>query len=284
MISSIIEQACVFLPLAFGIYISYGVLKIADLTTDGSFVLGAALFAVGVGLGMDPFVAMLFSTLGGVMAGIAASLLQTRLQLNPLIVGILLVFILNTLTLKVMGKPNLSLFDRPSIFFSYPKLVVLIPMGALFILGGAALLSSRLGLMLHAFGNNSTLLHLCGQNGNRYRMLGLSLSNGLVGYSGALTAQVNGYADIGMGIGVILISLGIVMIGQQVHRFLFPKNASFSVSRLLCCFLATILYFSMVRALLALGLDPIYLRLMIGVSLIVFLGMTQRKSLQKVIQ
>lgn len=281
MFLSIIEQSCVFLPLALGIYISYGVLRIADLTTDGTFVLGAGLYAIAVVFGMGPLAAMSISVLGGMTAGVIVSILQTRLHLNPLIAGILLVFILNTLTLKIMGRPNIALFNHPSIFFSYSKLAVLILIGAFFLLSGAGLLASRLGLMLHAFGNNPTLLHLCGKNGNGYRMLGLSISNGLVGYGGALTAQVNGYADVGMGTGVILIALGTVIIGQQIYNCLFQKLLFAHLLRLICCFLAIVVYFATVQALLALGLDPIYLRLMIGVCLIAFLGMTQKKLTQK---
>lgn len=281
MFLSIIEQSCVFFPLALGIYISYGVLRIADLTTDGTFVLGAALFGIAVGFGLSPIVAILFSVLGGMAAGMAASLLQTRLQLNPLIAGILLVFILNTLTLKIMGKPNLSLFDRPSIFFSFPKLAVLIPVTVCFLMSGAGLLTSRFGLMLHAFGNNPILLQLCGKHGNGYRMFGLALSNGLVGYSGALTAQTHGYADIGMGTGMVLIALGTVIIGQQIYSRLFQHLPYRLLLRLTCCFLAAVLYFSTVQALLALGFDPVYLRLMIGICLIAFLGITKEKPIQK---
>jgi putative tryptophan/tyrosine transport system permease protein len=144
------------------------------------------------------------------------------------------------------------------------------------------LLASRLGLMLHAFGNNPTLLHLCGKNGGGYRMLGLSLSNGLVAYSGSLTAQINGYADIGMGVGMILIALGTVIIGQQIYTLLFKDLPFAPLMRLICCFLAAVLYFSTVYALLALGLDPIYLRLMIGICLIIFLGTTQKNFTKRI--
>ncbi len=282
MLLSIIEQACVFLPLALGIYISYGVLRIADLTTDGSFVLGAALFAVAVGFGMSPSIAILFSILGGSIAGMTVSVLQVRLSLNPLIAGILLVFILNTLTLKIMGRPNLSLFDRLSIFSSYSKWMSLSFLSIPLILSVAALLASRVGLMLHAFGNNPTLLFLLGKNANGYRTLGLALSNGLVGYSGALTAQLNGYADIGMGTGVILTALGIVIIGRQIYHRLFQRPYFSFLLRLLCCSVAIVIYFFIVQLLLFLGFDPIYLRLMMGVCLIVFLGMTKEKLTQQV--
>lgn len=116
MLLHIVEQSLLFFPLALGIYISYVVLQIPDLTTDGSFVLGAAVFALTIHQGYSPPVAWLAATGAGILAGIAVSFLQTQLSLNPLIAGILLVFILNTLTLKLMGKPNLSLLDRASLW------------------------------------------------------------------------------------------------------------------------------------------------------------------------
>lgn len=283
MFLSVLEQACVFLPLALGIYISYGVLRIADLTADGTFILGAALFATSIGFGIPPVVAMLLSIIGGVITGMVVSMLQTRLNLHPLIAGILLVFILNTLTLKIMGRPNISLFDQPSIFFLDSKLAILLPISIFFMLSMTGLLASRMGLVLHALGNNPTLLHLCGKNGNGYRMLGLSLSNGLAGFSGALTAQISGYADIGMGTGIVLIALGTVIIGQQIYSYLFLKAPLPPLMRLVGCFLGIVLYFSTIHALLALGFDPIYLRLMIGICLIAFLGMTQEKSSRKLV-
>lgn len=279
MFLNILEQSLLFLPLTLGIFISYGVLKIADLTTDGTFVLGGALFATAVGWAVHPGIAMLFSILGGVLAGITSSLLQTKLRLNPLIAGILLVFIINTLTLKIMGKPNLSLFDKPSVFCFHSKIALLLPISLFFLIGLAGLLASRIGLLLHAFGNNPTLLHLCGKNSDIYRLLGLSLSNGLVAFSGALTAQAHGYADIGMGTGIILIALSTVIIGQQIYEYLFQKRFFIHLIKLLCCFLAILFYFSTVHTLLAVGIDPIYLRLTIGICLIAFLGITQEKSI-----
>ncbi|MBS0628495.1 MAG: ABC transporter permease, partial [Verrucomicrobia bacterium] len=118
MFLNILEQSFLFFPLALGLYISYAVLKIADLTTDGSFVLGAALFGLSLHQGISPILCMLIAMAGGALCGIVVSFIQTKFHLHPLIAGILLVFILNTLTLKLMGRPNLSLLDYPSIFSS----------------------------------------------------------------------------------------------------------------------------------------------------------------------
>jgi putative ABC transport system permease protein len=281
MLHNVLEQSLLFFPLALGIYISYGILKIPDLTTDGSFVFGAALFGVSVHQGIDPAAAVAFGAAGGALCGCAASFLQSRLNLNPLIAGILLVFILNTVTLKFMGKPNLSLFNRPSLFPPDSKLATLIPLTLALLIASACLFSSRIGLFLNAFGNNPTLLQLSGKNGNLYRTIGLSLSNGLVAFCGTLTAQAYGYADIGMGTGVVLIALGTVILGQQIYHSCFKRPSFVHLFRLLCTLAGVILYFSAVNLLIFLGLDPIYLKLMIGVSLVGFLAFTQSSKKQE---
>lgn len=275
MLISLLEQSLAFLPLTLAIYISYGILRIPDLATDGSFILGAALFGICIHVSIHPIFAMIIASLGGAFVGITTSFLQTRLNLNPLIAGILLVFILNTISLKIMGKPNLSLIGYPSIFDLYSKTIVLLALGSILLLVCAYILMSPLGLLLHAFGNNPILLNLSGKNAGVYRMIGLSFSNALVGGCGALTAQINGYADIGMGTGVVLIALATVIIGQQISKS-SVKRFSFSVFfQLFSCFVGIIVYFSMMNFLIRLGLDPIYLRLMVGVCLIAFLSVTK---------
>lgn len=284
MLFNILEQSLLFFPLALGLYISYAVLRIPDLTTDGSFVLGAALFGVSIHLGINPVLSMLISMLGGALCGGAVSFLQTRFQLHPLIAGILLVFILNTLSLKLMGRPNLSLLDHPTIFslIDQNKFYFLFPLTLSLLLGAGFLLTSKLGIMLHALGNNSTLLNLFGKNANAYRMLGLCISNSLVSFSGALTAQANGYVDTSMGLGIVLIALGTVMIGQQIYQFLFTGLPLKNFFRLLACLIGIFAYFFLINILISAGLDPIYLRLMIGLSLIGFLTLTRNKNLQEI--
>jgi putative tryptophan/tyrosine transport system permease protein len=282
MFYNILEQSFLFFPLALGIYISYAVLKIPDLTTDGSFLLGAALFGLSVSNGFHPALAILFCLTGSSLAGFTVSFLQTRLKINPLIAGILLVFILNTLTFKLLGKPNLSLLGSPLIFMETLSLNVSLFLLTLFlIITITCLLRSKLGLMLHAFGNNPALLNLFGRRSNLYRMAGLCISNGLVGLAGALTASASGYVDIGMGTGMILISLGTVIIGQQIYQFLFKKNRSKHLLQLFSVLVGVIAYFFFINILISLGLDPMYLRLMVGVCLVVFLGLTRNKVMKE---
>lgn len=281
MLFDILEQSLIFFPLALGIYISYVVLKIPDLTTDGSFILGGAAFALSVRSGSPPSIALLTAAGAGMVAGMAVSFLQTRLSLNPLIAGILLVFILNSLTLKLMGKPNLSLLDQPSLWADEgTKMKILLAIAFVSIFCGGLLLTSRLGLTLYALGESPVLLGLCGKNAAAYRTVGLSLSNGLVGFCGALTAGASGYADIGMGTGIILIALAAVIMGQQLYRFCLKKQTfAAKFFELAFCWIGVVSYFGAVHLLLVLRLDPIYLRMMIGLCLIGFLAMTRNQQL-----
>lgn len=284
MLMHILEQALLFLPLALGIYISYAVLRIPDLTTDGSFVLGAAIFALCLHAHIHPLIALFAATASGILAGMAVSFVHIRFDLNPLIAGILLVFILNTATLKIMGRPNLSLFNYPTLFFFPGEIMnlVMLSMLACVLIGALGLfLSSRCGLMLYAFGNNPMLLNLSGKNAHIYRIIGLSLSNALVACSGALTAQANGYADIGMGTGIILSALGTVIIGQQLCQSFVKKMQRVSYIALFFCVVGVLVYFSIVNALISVGLDPLYLRLMVGVCLIGFLAMTKKNRYEE---
>lgn len=274
MFFSILEQSLLFFPLALGLFISYSILKTPDLTTDGSFVFGAACFGLAVQAGTPPFLAIGTAIGAGALCGVVVSFLQIRL--HPLISGILLVFILNTITLKLLGKPNLSLLDQPSLI-TLPFLALL--GGALF-LGVTYFLSSKTGLALHGLGNNPTLLNLFGKNSFTYRTLGLAISNGLVGFCGAITAQSNGYVDISMGTGVVLIALGTVILGQRIYQFFIDPPMKHAIN-LICCFIGILLYFLLVNLLISIGLDPVYLRLMIGISLIGFLFFARNKTLQK---
>ena len=277
MFASILEQSLLFLPFALGIFVSYGVLKIPDLATDGSFVVGGALVGCVVHAGFSPFTSMCIAVCGGAVIGQISCFLQNKLNHNPLLAGILIVFVLNTIILKMMGRPNLSLFDQPSIFDGFSKIFVLFGLSIVLIFALASFLSSRYGLVLHALGNNATLVSLSGSSASRYQGLGLSLSNALVALSGSLTAQANGYVDIQMGYGLVLIGLGTVIIGQKIHQAKAPLNRS-QLVKICACLGGVLSYFGLVNLLIYFGLDPIYLRCLIGISLIVFLS-SRKKAL-----
>jgi putative ABC transport system permease protein len=270
MISPILQQSLPFLPLVLGLYISYSILKITDLSTDGSFILGAAVFGLALRANYSPITALSFSLITGLCLGCIVALLHIRL--HPLLCGILLVFILSTAVLKMMGRPNLPLLEYPSYFsLLTTSCLFLVLLGAI-----AFFLSSKAGLMLQAFGNNPLLFHLCGKNGILYRMLGLSIHSMCATLSGALTAATSGYVDISMGIGVVLIALGTLILGQKIQLSFF--SCSSHLIALTSATIAVLLYFFLLHILLRLGLDPIYLRLVIGLFLMSLLFTTSSKG------
>ncbi len=288
MFLNIIEQSLVFLPFSLGMLISYGILKKADLTVDGSFVLGAGIFAKLVLLGLPVSLAMVASVGAGALAGIGTSILQYRDRISSLISGILVLFILQSVNLIAMGRPNLNILGKATLLNSLDgivgeemgRFVVLSIISMLLISFVFALLSSRVGIMLRAFGCNSQLLSLLGKRAEYYRFFGLAMSNGLVAYSGALTTQFNGYADTGMGTGLVLMGIGTVMIGRQMESFIGGRVPSLLV-QILCCTLGVLVYFSVINCLASLGVNPIYLKMMIGCTLAAVLLLQATKTHQE---
>jgi len=285
----ILQQSLVFLPFSLGVYISYGILKKADLTVDGSFVLGAGIFAKLLLLGAPVTLAMAASMGAGSLAGIGTSILQYRDRISSLISGILVLFILQSVNLIAMGRPNLNILGKITLLNSLDGIlgkelgnfVFLLIISFLLISMIFALLSSRIGIMLRAFGSNASLLSLLGKKAEYYRILGLSISNGLVAYSGALTAQFNGYADTGMGTGLVLIGIGTVMIGRQMESFLGDKIPS-PITQIFLCTFGVIIYFSVINCLASLGVNPLYLKMLIGCTLATVLLMQVTKTAQRV--
>ncbi len=283
MLLNILEQSLLFFPLSMGIYLSYRVLQTPDLTTDGSFLLGAAIYALTVRKGVSPAAACAIASLSGCISGTITACLHNRFRINILIGGILMTFILNTLALKLMGRPNLSLLNYPSIFHSveqwFPccpsqiiQIALLLTWILLIYLLLNQLLSSPIGLMLYAVGNNPTLVSLSGKKRENYQILALSISNGLVAHAGSLTAQIQGYADISMGAGMILIALATVIIGKQIYLSSTQRPIlTRSSIQLFYCFLGVFIYFSLTNIFLVMGIDPLYSRLAIALSLIALL-------------
>ncbi|MCH9625304.1 MAG: hypothetical protein S4CHLAM123_04750 [Chlamydiales bacterium] len=275
MLFDILNQSAVFLPFAFGVYITYGILKRPDLTVDGSFVLGAGVYAKCVLAGVPPLFAMGVATFFGALAGVGTSLIQYRDRISSLIAGILALFILQSLNLIVMQRPNINLLEHTSLIEKTGALLVL-NMGLTFFL--VLFLSTRVGLLLRAFGSNTQLVSMMGKKAERYRMIGFGLSNALVAFSGCLTAQANGFADIGMGTGLVLIGIGVVILGQQSYRFFFRgRHLSGGVQLLFCAF-GVVVYFSVVNTLVSLGMNPVFLKMLIGLALVAFLVLQRQQK------
>ena len=283
-----LQQSLIFLPLTLGIYLSYQVMQVTDLTPDGTFVMGAALFARLLTSGYSQTTSTVLALLGGALAGVAVALLQRYARISSLIASILAVFMLYSVNFGILGKPNISLLNSTTLVGdiqnSSPILFnSALGIGAvLLLLGVFYFVRSSTGLRLRAFGTNRSLLAKLGYSPTLYLAFGLGLSNLLAAGCGILTAQINGYADINMGLGMALTGIGAVVIGCQLVRSLFYRHTRFNIiADLGGCLLGTYLYFLLVNLFLWLGLNPIYLKLVLGLLLALFLSTANFSSKKK---
>lgn len=211
-----IESGLLFAFMALGVYITFRILDFPDLTVDGSFTTGAAIAAVMITNGYSPILATLSGFAGGLVAGVCTGLLHTKGKINGLMSGILMMIALYSINMRIMGKPNLSVYGLDSIFTSVKPLVIapIIVIIVLVLLN--RFLYSDLGLSLRATGDNERMIRSFGANTDLTKIVGISLSNGLVALSGALIAQQTSFADMNGGVGMIVIGLASVIIGEAV--------------------------------------------------------------------
>jgi putative ABC transport system permease protein len=279
-------EGLVFGFVAIGVYLTFRVLGFPDLTVDGSFTLGAAVTAVLIVKGVNPFLATLAALGVGLCAGLATSLLNTKLRIPALLAGILVMVALYSINLRIMGGANVSLlrevtiFDKVSEFLGVGTRIArsLIVAGVLAVIVFFILnwfLRTEIGLALRATGDNEQMVRGLGVNTDMTTILGVSISNGLVALGGAVVAQGQGFADVGMGIGMIVMGLASVIIGEALFR---PKG----VARLLLAALGgTFIYRLVISVALRLGMAPGDLKLITAILVIIALAVPY---LQKKVQ
>jgi putative ABC transport system permease protein len=271
-----IEQGLVFGIMALGVYLTFRILDFPDLTVDGSFPLGAAVAArLIVSASYPPILATLIATACGMIAGVITGVLNTKLKITGLLSGILTMTALYSINLRIMGRANIPLLgasnvfdiftswgfsDRISILASFLIISVL----AKFIIDW--FLQTEVGLALRATGDNKDMIRSLGVNTDNTVILGLALSNGLVALSGALIAQYQGFTDVKMGIGMIVIGLASVIIGEAVISSDQIKWATLGV------LLGSIVYRAVITIALRLNLNPNDLKLITALLVIGALG------------
>ena len=211
-----VELGLIYAIMALGVYITFRVLDFPDLTVDGSFTTGAGIASILIIGGTAPWLASIAAFFGGVAAGACTGLLHTKGKVNGLLSGILMMIALYSINMHIMGKPNLSLRGSETIFTDVSPLVIMPVIVLMIKLLLDWLLHTDLGLALRATGDNPRMIRSFGANTDMNKILGISLSNGLVALSGALIAQQSGFADISMGIGMIVIGLASVIIGEAI--------------------------------------------------------------------
>ena len=286
VLSFSVYEGLVFGFVAIGVYLTFRVLGFPDLTVDGSFTLGAAIAAVLIANGVNPFLATLAALGVGLCAGLATSLLNTKLRIPALLAGILMMVALYSINLRVMGGAYVSLLREVTIFSLSSRLLgletrlayQLVVAGVLAVIVFFILnwfLRTEIGLALRATGDNEQMVRGFGVNTDMTTILGVSISNGLVAVGGAVVAQGQKFADVGMGIGMIVMGLASVIIGEALFR---PKG----VARLLLAVLGgTFIYRLVISVALRLGMAPGDLKLITAVLVIIALAVPY---LQKKVQ
>lgn len=272
-----ISQGLLWSILAIGVYITYRILDFADLTTEGSYPLGAAVAATMIINGHNPFVATIAAMCSGMLAGLVTGLLHTKLRIPPLLSGILSMTALYSINLRIMGKANLPLLKQTTVLTivsdlfgvksTQAALIVGIISAVLVILLLWAFFSTEMGLALRATGNNPDMIRALGVNTNRMILLGLVLGNALIALAGGLIAQYNGFSEVSMGQGTIVIGLASVIIGEV----LFGRTTVFR--SLISVVLGSILYRIVIAIVLDKGLVPTDLKLLTSIVLAVCLSL-----------
>ena len=274
LIISTIAQGLLWALLALGVFITFRILDVADLTVEGSFPMGAAISAVLITMGVNPWVTVIVAGIGGMIAGAVTGWIHTKLKIPALLAGILTMIALYSVNLHIMGKANISLLRMDTVYSAIHSTGISNAM-ALTIIGVAVTIvvglflfwffGTELGTSIRATGVNPQMIRAQGVNTDSMIVLGLLLSNGFVAVSGALIAQSQGFADIGMGVGTIVIGLASVIIGEvlftssSIVRKLFG-NSSFVLSLVAVVF-GSIIYRIVIATVLYLGMPPNDLKL-----------------------
>jgi len=263
--------------VAVGVYITFRVLAFPDLTVDGSFPLGGAVAAFLIINGVNPWLATLAASVAGLAAGLATAILNTKLRINALLAGILMMVGLYSVNLMIMGRANIPLLREVTVFDHIAGLlntgtsttVAIVSVLVLAVIILAALywfLRTELGLAIRATGQNPQMVRGLGADTDITTILGVSISNGLVALSGAVIAQNQGFTDVGMGIGMIVLGLASVIIGEGIFR---PKKISAVILAVVGgCFT----YRLFISIALRLGLPPTNLKLVTAVMVIIALA------------
>ena len=220
-----IEIGLIFSLVALGVFISFRLLRFPDLTVDGSFPLGGAVCAVLISTGTNPWLATLAGTAAGAVAGLITGWLNVRLKIIDLLASILMMIGLYSVNLRIMGGPNVPLINDPTLFTmlqpdSVPDYVMrpIIMLGFVIVAKLALdwFFATERGLAIRSTGSNARMARAQGVNTGAMILLGMAISNGLVGLAGALFVQTQGGSDISMGIGTIVIGLAAVIVGETI--------------------------------------------------------------------
>lgn len=272
-----------FGAMALGVFLSMRIFSIPDITTDGSFTLGGAVTAIGLVNGWSAVALLPVALVAGGLAGAATGWIHTRLKVHALLAGILVMTGLYSINLAILGRPNVPLLGTDSLFLLFPPTgheslrqlwVLLIVVAALWF-GLRWLLRTDFGLSMRATGNNETMIRALGVNTDGRKILGLAFANALTALSGYLIVQVQGFADINMGIGIVILGLGAVMIGESLLRGGIRSRIGWQLASVIA---GSLVFRLLLAFALSMGIDALWLKLVVAVFVLIVIALPKLKT------
>ncbi|HHV27460.1 ABC transporter permease [Anaerosalibacter bizertensis] len=262
---SILQQSFIFSIMVMGVYITYKILNFPDLSADGSFTLGASVSAALIIKGVNPYISLVIAMLAGGVAGAMTGFLNVKLKIKDILSGILVMVGLYSINLRIMGVSNVSLFNYETIFSNgnimFINFIILILSAVLFTL----FFKTKLGYVMKGTGDNENMIISLGLDTGKIKILALSISNGMIALSGGILAQYQGFSDINMGTGTVVMGLASIVLAYSIFRNIPFLNAS------VLCIIGTFLYRTSIALSLKLGFNPSDLKLISAIIVIIAL-------------
>lgn len=272
-----VAQGSLWGIMAIGVFITFRILDQADMTVDGSFAFGGAISAVVISkFNINPFVALLVSFLGGMLAGFVTGLMHTKLKVPTILAGILTMLALYSINIRIMGSPNISLGNNTTVVTIIQNIInakrntIYLILGVIF---GIALIAflywffgTEVGSVIRATGNNENMVRAQGFNTDHAKIISFMFANAIVALSGGLVAQTQSYADVNMGIGALAIGLASIIIGE-----LFVSSESSFLKRLSFVIIGSVAYRLVISVVLQLGLKTDDLKLLTSITIVIAL-------------
>ena len=275
-----ILQGIAFSGLALGIYLSLRIFRVPDITTDGSYTLGGIITAVLLTLNWHPLLVLPLCMLGGWASGWTTGYVHTKFKVHPLLAGILVMTALYSINLLLLGRPNLPLLSTPNIFHAPGAvgtntgyLIVLVTFGTALITTLGYILKTDFGIAMRATGENEIMAGALGIHTDRMKRNGLAMANCLTAISGYLMVQYQGFADINMGIGIVISGMAAVIIGESLSL-----SKSGILSSLIIVVAGSILFRLILAAALSAGLDPAYLKLVTSLFVLAVVALNSKTT------
>ena len=278
-----IAQGLIWGIMALGVYITFRVLNESDLTVDGSFATGGAVAVVAIRAGVSPVLAVLLAFVAGIICGSITGLIHTKLKIPAILSGILVQLALYAINLHIMGmSSNVAVgLDSTNLLVTIRNVTKSIAICAIFAVAIIAIMywffGTELGCAIRATGNSNHMAIAQGINIDTMKVLGFALGNGLVSLSGAILSEYQGYADINMGRGAIVIGLAAIIIGEAISKVVFKKGCSF-YTRLAFVIIGGILYYLVMVFILWLRIDSNDLKLFTALIVMIFLAIPNLKK------